>query len=148
MAKIAIENKKARLEYEFIEEYDAGLELHGFEVKTIRSGNGSLVGARVVVRGGEAYLVGAHIPPYQEKNTPASYDPDRARRLLLNKKEIVEIATYEGQKGLTIIPVVVYNDKRLKLHIAVARKKKKHDKRATLKARDAERSMRRTLKNE
>lgn len=146
--KAAIENKKARLEYEFLGTYDAGLALHGFEVKALRSGKGSLVGARIVVRGGEAYLVGATIPPHQEKNAPPSYDPERSRRLLLNKKEITELATYEGQRGLTIIPVVVYNTKRLKLHIAVARKKKKHDKRATLRARDAERSIRRSLKNE
>lgn len=146
--KVAIENKKARLEYEFLETYDAGLELHGFEVKALRNGKGSLLGSRVVVRGGEAYLIGASIPPHQERNAPASYDPERSRRLLLNKKEIQELATYEGQRGLTIIPIVVYNNKRLKLHIAVARKKKKHDKRALLKERDVKRSINRSLKDE
>lgn len=146
--KPVVENKKARLEYEFIETYSAGLSLHGFEVKALRTGKASLVGSRVVVRGGEAYLIGATISPYQEKNTPQSYDPERSRTLLLNKKEIAEIASYEMQRGLTIIPLMVYNDRRLKLQIAVARKKKKHDKRASMKERDAKRSIQRSLKNE
>ncbi len=147
--KAVIENKKARLEYEFLDTFEAGMELHGFEVKSLRGGHGSLVGARVVVRGGEAYLVGASVPGYQEKNTPKWYESDRTRRLLLNKKEIAEIATKEGQKGLTILPVMVYNSgRRLKLRLAVARHKKKHDKRATLKERDTKREIRRTLKNE
>lgn len=146
--KPVVENKKARLEYEFIETYSAGLSLHGFEVKALRTGKASLVGSHVVVRGGEAYLIGATVSPYQEKNTPQSYDPERSRTLLLTKKEIVELASYEGQRGLTIIPVMVYNGRRLKLQIAVARKKKKYDKRATMKERDAKRSIRRSLKNE
>jgi SsrA-binding protein len=147
--KAVIENKKARLEYEFLDTYEAGMELRGFEVKSLRSGQGSLVGARVVVRGGEAYLVGSTVPAYQAKNAPESYEPDRTRRLLLNKKEIAEIAEKEGQKGLTILPVMVYNSgRRLKLRVAVARHKKKHDKRATLKERDSKREIRRTLKNE
>lgn len=145
---VAVENKKAGLEYEFVETFDAGMELKGFEVKALRAGKATLVGARVVIRAGEAYLVGATISPYQEKNTPTSYDPERPRRLLLTKKELTELAGYESGKGLTIIPVVVYNNTKLKLKIAVARKKKKHDKRETLKARDAKRSIERTLKNE
>ena len=144
-----IENKKARLEYEFLETFEAGMALQGFEVKSIRSGHGSLVGARVLVRGGEAFLVGASIPPYQEKNAPKSYDPERSRKLLLNQKEIAEIASQEGQKGLTIIPIMVYNTgRRLKLQIAVARHKKKRDKREALKERDSKRSIRRSLKGE
>lgn len=147
--KAIIENKKARLEYEPLEKFEAGIELLGYEVKALRSGRASLVGARVVVRANEAFLVGATISPYQEKNTPAWYDPERTRRLLLNKKEIAEIAAAEGQKGLTIIPIMVYNkNRRLKLEVAIARHKKKHDKRATLKKRDTDRELRRTLKNE
>lgn len=146
--KPIIENKKARLEYEFIETYSAGMSLYGFEVKALRAGKASLVGSRVVVRGGEAFLVGATVSPYQKKNTPQSYDPERSRRLLLNKKEIAALAAYEGQKGLTIVPVMVYNSKCVKLSVAVARKKKKHDKRATMKDRDAKRSIERSLKNE
>ena len=147
--KAAIENKKAHLEYEFLDTYEAGLELHGFEVKSLRAGRGSLVGSRVVVRGGEAFLVGASIPAYQEKNAPTSYEPERTRRLLLNRKEIADIGQKEGQKGLTILPVMVYNTgRRLKLKLAVARHKQKHDKRAALRERDTKREIRRTLKNE
>ena len=143
-----VEYKKAFLKYAPLESFAAGLELYGPEVKSLRNKLGSLDGARVVVRGGEAFLVGATISPYQEKNTPASYDPERSRRLLLNKKEIVALAAYEGQKGLTIVSVMVYNGKRLKLSVAVARKKKKYDKRATMKDRDAKLSIERSLKNE
>ncbi|MEK9176812.1 MAG: SsrA-binding protein SmpB [Patescibacteria group bacterium] len=147
--RAVIENKKARFDYEFLDTFEAGMELRGFEVKSLREGRGSLTGARVVVRGGEAYLVGASIPAYQEKNAPASYEPDRSRRLLLNRKEIADIAAQEGQKGLTILPVMVYNSKRrLKLKIVVARHKKKHDKRAVLQERDTKREIRRSLKNE
>jgi SsrA-binding protein len=147
--KPLVENKKARLEYEILDSYEAGMELFGFEVKSIRERKGSLVGARVIVRGGEAYLSGASIPAYQEKNTPKSYDPERARRLLLNKKEIAEIAVKESQKGLTIIPIMVYSKKNvLKLEAAVVRHKNKHDKRETLKKRDAKREIDRSLKNE
>lgn len=143
-----VENKKARLEYEFIDTYEAGMELRGYEVKALRAGKASLVGARVMVRGGEAYLVGATISPYQEGNTPKSYDPERTRRLLLSRREINELEGAESQ-GLSLVPIMVYNQKRfIKLSFALARKKKKHDKRASLKERDDTRSMRRTLKGE
>lgn len=143
-----IEHKKARLDYEVLNEFEAGLELLGHEVKSLRAKQGKLEGAHVVVRGGEAYLVGAHIPPYQPKNTDKEYDPARTRRLLLNKKEMVELGDAEGQKGLTIVPLRVYNKgKHLKLSIAIARGRKKFDKREVLKKRDTEREMRRTLKN-
>lgn len=144
-----IENKKARLEYEFLGTFEAGAELFGHEVKAIKKGMGNLEGARIMVRGGEAFLAGATISAYQQKNTPESYDPERTRRLLLNKKEIVELAGAEGQKGLTIVPIKWYNSKRkLKLEITVARHKKKYDKRQTLKERDTKRQIERTLKNE
>lgn len=142
-----IENKKARLNYEFLEEFEAGLELFGFEVKSLRGKRGNLEGARVLVRGGEAFLVGVTIPPYQAKNTPQSYDETRPRRLLLTKKEIGGLSGYEHQKGLTIIPTSVYNKgHKLKLRIAVVRGKKKHDKRQTIRAREEKRTMERSLK--
>ena len=147
--KSLVENKKARLEYESIETYDTGIELRGFEVKSLRAGKASLAGSRVVVRGGEAFLVGATISPYQENNTPAGYEADRTRRLLLTRKELDELTGHENRKGLTIIPLMAYASGRtLKLRIAVARHRKKHDKRSILKDRDAERDIRRTLKNE
>lgn len=144
-----IEHKKARLDYEILEEFEAGIELLGHEVKSIRARHGKLEGSHVVVRGGEAYIVGMHIPPYQAANTPEDYDPDRSRRLLLIKKELATLAGYEGQKGLTIVPISVYNKgSKLKVKVAVGRGRKKYDKRAVLKKRDTEREMRRTLKNE
>lgn len=147
--KSLVENKKARLEYEILESYEAGLQLLGLEVKSLRAGKASLAGSRVVVRGGEAFLLGVTISPYQVGNTAKSYDPERTRRLLMSKKEIAELAVKEGQKGLTIIPIMVYNkNKKLKVQVAVVRHKGKHDKRDTLKGRDAKREIERTLKTE
>ncbi len=144
-----IENKKARFDFEILTTLEAGVELFGFEVKAVQKNAGSLEGARVVVRGGEAFLIGATISPYQVKNTPKSYDRERSRRLLLNKKELFELAENESQKGLTIIPLKWYNKgRKVKLEIAVARRKKKYDKRATLKERDSKRQIDRTLKNQ
>ncbi len=146
---VLIENKKARLNYEILEEYEAGIELEGFEVKSLRNKRGSLDGAHVVVRGGEAYLLNAHIPPYQPANTPKDYDPYRNRRLLLTKKELAELSGQESKKGLTIVPISVYSKgRKIKLAVAVSRGKKKYDKRETLKKRAVERDMRRTLKSE
>ncbi len=144
-----IEHKKAHLEYEILHTFEAGMELLGLEVKALRRKQGKLDGGRVIVRGGEAYVVGMSIPPYQPGNTPASYVPDRTRRLLLTKKELGELAGYEHVKGLTIVPLSVYNKgPRLKLQIAVARGKKKYDKRESMKKREAKREMERTLKTE
>ena len=144
-----VEHKKARFDYEVLEEYEAGIELLGHEVKSLRAHHGKLEGSHVIVRGGEAYIIGMSVPPYQPKNTPKEYDPARTRKLLLTKKEIAALAVFEGQKGLTIIPLSVYNKQsKLKVRIAVARGRKKYDKRAVLKQRDTEREIRRTLKNE
>jgi SsrA-binding protein len=144
-----VEHKKARFDYEILEEYEAGLELLGHEVKSLRAGQAKLEGAHIIVRGGEAYIVGMVVSPYQPKNTPAEYDPGRSRKLLLTKKEISELGAAEGQKGLTVVPISVYNKGRtLKIRLAIARGRKKHDKRAVLKKRDTEREMRRTLKND
>ena len=144
-----VEHKKARFDYEVLEEYEAGIELLGHEVKSLRAHHGKLEGSHVIVRGGEVYIIGMSVPPYQPKNTPKEYDPARTRKLLLTKKEIAALAVFEGQKGLTIIPLSVYNKQsKLKVRIAVARGRKKYDKRAVLKQRDTEREIRRTLKNE
>lgn len=144
-----VENKKAHLNYEIIEEYEAGLELLGGEVKALRGKLGKLDGSHITVRGGEAYLIGATIPPYQSGNTPADYEPMRNRKLLLTKKEIAILGAHESQKGLTIVPLRVYNKgHHLKLALGVARGRKKYDKRAVLKERDTKREMDRSLKNQ
>lgn len=144
-----LENVRAGFDYEIIEKLDAGLELTGFEVKSLRHKLGSLKGARVVARGGEAYLIGATIPAWQIANAPKSYDPERPRRLLLKKDEIAHISSAESEKGLTIVPLSIYNSKRhLKLSLAIVRGKKQHDKRASIRERDEERQMSRTLKDQ
>jgi SsrA-binding protein len=142
-----IENKKVGFDYSILETMEAGIELRGYEVKSLRAGQGSLKGARVVARGGEAYLVGASIPAWQAANAPKSYDKERSRRLLLSQKEIARISSAEGEKGLTIVPISVYNKHRmLKLEIAIARGKKKEDKRHSIRERDEKRRIDRTLK--
>ena len=119
----------------------------GLEVKSLKKGQGSLVGARVSVRGNEVFVVNMNIPPYQPKNTPKDYDVERPRKLLLGKKEIVELSKIESQKGLTIVPLSVYNKgRKLKLEIAVVRGKKKYDKRESIKKRNTDREIRRSLK--
>ncbi len=144
-----IEHKKARLDYELLEEFEAGLELLGHEVKSLRNKHGKLEGAHVIVRGNEAYIVGMQVPAFQPANTDKEYDPERTRKLLLTKKEIRLLGEAESQKGLTIVPISVYNKGRnLKMKFAIARGKKKFDKRADLKKRDVERDIRRTLKNQ
>jgi SsrA-binding protein len=144
-----IEHKKARMDYEILEEFEAGLELLGPEVKSLRNKLGKLEGAHITVRGGEAYLIGASIPPYQSGNMPADYEPMRNRKLLLTTREIASLAAQESQKGLTIVPLRVYNKgKHLKLALAVARGRKKYDKRAVLKERDTKRDIDRSLKNQ
>lgn len=141
-----ISNKKAHFNYEIAENYSAGLELFGYEVKSLRKGEGSLEGSYVTVRGDEAFLVNSFVPPFQEKNAPTDYDPRRNRKLLLTKKEIKELADVEKTKGLTIVPLSVYNKGRvLKIDLGVGKGKKKYDKRESIKKQDTERAVRRDL---
>jgi SsrA-binding protein len=143
-----IHNKKINVDYEVIETYEAGIELLGHEVKSIRSNQGSLLGSHITVRGGEAFLIGMNIPPFQVKNTPKDYEPKRNRKLLLSKKEIGELAGIEANKGLTIVPVSMYSKgKKIKVSIAVVRGKKKFDKREDIKKRDTDRDIRREFKD-
>lgn len=143
-----VSNKKAYFDFEILERFEAGLELFGFEVKSLKSGQGSLAGSYIILRGGEAFLVEASIPPYQPANTPKEYDERRPRRLLLTKKELSELIGIEKQKRLTMVPLSLYNKGgTIKAELAVVRGKKKHDKRETIKKRDVERDIGRTLKN-
>ena len=143
------ENRKARFDYEILEKYEAGIELLGTEVKSVRGGRMSLEGAFVIVRGGEVFLINANIPPYQIKNAPKDYDPLRNRKILLTKKEIRELGETEQNKSLTIVPISVYNKgSKLKLRLAAAKGKKQFDKRAALKEKDVKREIARTLKNQ
>ncbi len=139
-----ITNKKAYFNYEIADTYSAGMELFGFEVKSLRKGQGSLEGAYATVRGKEVFLIGMFIPPFQEKNAPKDYDPRRNRRLLLTKRQIKELANVEKTKGLTVVPISVYNKGRvLKIDLGVGKGKKKFDKRQSIKKQDTERQNRR-----
>lgn len=143
-----ITNKKIGLDYEILERFEAGIKLSGIEVKSVRQNQGNLLGAHITVRGGGAYLMNAFIPPYQEKNTPASYDPYRKRILLLKKSELKSLATQESQRGLTVVPISMYNKGRvIKVDIAIVRGKKKHDKRETLKKRQSDRDVAREFRD-
>jgi len=139
-------NRKALHDFEILNRFEAGLELTGHEAKAIRIGKLNLRGAFIDLRGGEAYLLNAELPPYQEKNAPQDYEPKRARRLLLSKSELEELAQVTETKGLTIVPLAVYNKGRfLKVDVAVARGKRQFDKRESIKKRDTERELKRTL---
>ncbi len=141
-----VKNKKAHFNYEILEKMNAGIKLLGFEAKSLRNNQGSLEGAYIIVRGGEAFLIGAHIPPFQPANTPDSYDPYRNRKLLLTKKELVKLGDIDNKKGLTITPLSVYSKgKNLKLEIGIGRGKKKYDKREDIKKRDTARDVAREL---
>ncbi len=144
-----IEHKRVNFDYELLEQFEAGLQLFGTEVKSLRAHHGKLEGAHITVRGGEAFLLNAEIPPYQSANAPEDYDAKRNRRLLLTKKELAELAKAEEQSGLTIVPISMYNKGRnIKLRLAVARGKKKADKRETIKKREALREIARVVKGE
>lgn len=148
MANFA-ENRKAYFNYEILEKITAGIELLGFEVKAIRAGQITLDGSYVTIRGGEAFLIGAGITPLQVKNIPEDYDLRRNRKLLLTKKELSYLANKEGQNGLTIVALSVYNiGHKLKIELGVARGKKNKDKRESIKKRETDREIRRTLKSE
>lgn len=141
------ENRKARFNYEFVEKYETGIELLGTEVKSVRAGQMSLEGAFVIVRGGEAFLINANIPPYQPKNAPKDYDPLRNRKLLLTKKELSELAGNDKNKSLTIVPISVYNkNRKIKVEIALVKGKRKTDKRQTIQKRETDREIRREVK--
>ncbi len=140
-------NKRATFDFELLERFEAGVSLLGTEVKSLRAGQGKLDGAHVVVRGGEAFLVGASIPAFQVKNTRKDYEPERVRKLLLTEKEIKELETKSEKQGLTIVPIKWYNKgPKLKLEIAIARGKKKADKRQSIQKKDVKRDLEREFK--
>jgi SsrA-binding protein len=140
-------NDKARFDYEILDTYEAGLVLTGNEVKAIRNNKISIKGAYVKIFGNEAYLVGALISPYQANNVPKDYDPQKDRKLLLKKSELKYLIGKSQEKGLTLVPLKVFDTHgMLKLEIGVGRGKKKYDKRETIKKRETERIIRREIK--
>ena len=129
-----VESKKLHLTYVITDTKEAGIGLFGFEVKSLRKKQGSLEGAKVIVRGGEAFLVGGYIPPFQPANTPKSYDPYRTRKLLLSKEEIYDLYALEQSKTLTLAPHSLYvKNNLIKCEVAVCKKKDSRDKREDIK---------------
>ena len=142
-----IKNTKVNFNYELLDTFSAGIELLGVEVKSVRASRGSLEGSHVTIRGGEAYLIGSEIPAFQPKNSPKDFDINRRRTLLLNKKEIEELSKAENTKGLTIVPIAMYcKGRNIKVDIAIAKGKKKFDKRESIKKRETNREISRVMK--
>ncbi|MDP2778671.1 MAG: SsrA-binding protein SmpB [Anaerolineales bacterium] len=140
--KVIATNRKASFEYFLMEKFEAGLVLHGSEIKSIRAGQVSIKEAYVDVQNGEsAWLVEAHIAPYEHAGKFFNHEPKRKRRLLLHKKQIRELWNNVRIKGMTVVPTRLYlKDGRAKLEIALAKGKKAYDKRATIAKRDEARS--------
>lgn len=140
-------NRRALFEYEPVEVFQAGIELLGTEVKSVRAGNISLRGAFVTIHNNEAFLTNATVPPWQLANAPADYDPSRARKLLLKKNELKYLVGAKQAQGLTIVPLRVYSKgPRIKVEIALAKGKKQYDKKLRKKERDIRRETERVLR--
>ena len=137
-----ITNKKAFFEYELGDRIEAGIALLGSEVKAVRGGHADLTGSFARIIGSEAYLVNSRIFPYQYAR-PEGYDEKRTRKLLLHKKEIIALKSRTAGEGLTVVPVSLYFSKGfVKVELAIAKHKKKYDKREAIKKRDRERELR------
>jgi len=143
--KMIAQNKKARHDYHVEDVYEAGLVLTGTEVKSLRAGRASLADGYAMIRDGEAWLMGVHIPEYTQ-GTWTNHEPRRPRKLLLNRSEILRLIGKTKESGLTLVPLSLYfSDGRAKVEIALARGKRMHDKRQALAERQATREMSRAL---
>ncbi len=139
-------NRKAYHDFFIDETYEAGIELTGTEVKSLRAGRANLKDSYAVIKGEEAYIVGLHISPYEQGGI-YNVDPDRTRRLLLHKREIRSLIGKTREKGFTLVPTRLYfRNRRAKLEIGLARGKKLYDKRRTIAEKAARREMERELK--
>ncbi|CRH66709.1 SsrA-binding protein [Chlamydia trachomatis] len=145
--KLIARNRRAFHDYEILETYEAGVELTGTEVRSLRDNNCQLTDCFALVRGGQVWLNNVHIPPYKNGNLN-NVDPDRRRRLLLHKREIRILEEKTREKGMALVPVKLYFKRNalVKLELAVCRGKKLYDKRAAMAARDAQREIERALK--
>jgi SsrA-binding protein len=147
--KVIAKNRKARHEYSLEETYQAGLVLMGSEIKSVRANRVSLSDGYVQEREGELWLVNMHIAVYEQASIFGHADPLRPRKLLLHKREIAQIISRMRERGFTVVPTMLYLEKgKAKVEIALARGKKLYDKRDALSQRDADRQIRRALKDE
>jgi len=145
--KLVVDNRRARHDYHLLDRLEAGLVLTGTEVKSLRDGRASLQQAYADIRGGEVWLVGAHISVYDQGNI-ANHDPDRDRKLLLHKKEVASLQGKVAQRGLTLVPTKLYfKNGRAKVELALARGKELRDKRRDIADRESKRRIERTLKS-
>ena len=146
-SRLIAENRRARFDYFIEERYEAGLALEGWEVKAMRAGRAQLTEAYVYLRGGEAFLIGAHLSPLRTTSTHVVADPVRTRKLLLNYSELQGLIGAVERRGYTIVPLELYwKNGRAKLQIGLAKGKKQHDKRANEKDRDWQRDKGRIMK--
>jgi len=147
VASIA-ENRKARHDYHIEDDFEAGLSLEGWEVKSMRAGRASLAESYAIIKNGEAFLIGCHISPLPAASTHINPDPTRSRKLLLNRHELDRLTGAVERKGYTLVPLSLYWHRgRAKLRIGLAKGKQQHDKRADAKDRDWKRQQARILKN-
>ena len=134
------QNRRARHDYDLLETFEAGIVLQGGEVKSLRAGKAALRDAYARVDDGEVWLVGAYVAPYEFAKGFGSHDPDRARKLLLHRRQIDELLGKTKQQSLTLVPLSIYfRDGKAKVELALARGRRTYDKRHALAARDAER---------
>ena len=145
--RLIAQNKKARHDYTLEAEFEAGLVLEGWEVKAIREGRAQLKESYIILKNGEAWLIGAHLSPLQSASTHIDPDPVRTRKLLLNQREINRLFVAKDREGYTIVPLDLHwTNNRVKMKIAIAKGKKQHDKRAASKEKDWKREKQRLLK--
>ncbi len=145
--KVVARNRKATFNYALEETFEAGIVLTGPEIKSIRANRVNFQDGFVEVRGGELWLMGMHISPYEQSGIYGRVDPDRPRKLLLHRKEIRQIGSRIRERGYTCVPVSLYLVRgKAKIEIALARGKKLYDKRADIAKRDSDREIRQTIK--
>ncbi len=146
--KVVSDNRQARYLYEIIETYEAGIQLTGTEVKSIRAGKVNLQDGYALLRNGEAWLLNVHISPYTGSGEYFNHDPRRTRKLLLHRQEIRKLIGRVEQQGLTLVPLKMYLKRGLvKVSVALAKGKKLHDKREDIKRRQDQRDIQRAMKN-
>lgn len=145
--KVVVQNRRARHDYHVIEKHEAGIELQGTEVKSLRNGHITLKDSYAEVENGQMFLIGTHINPYEQGNI-FNHDPERPRRLLLHKREIIRLGTKVAEKGLTLIPLSVYfKNGRAKVEIGLCQGKHTIDKRDSIREREVLRDADREIKS-
>lgn len=145
--KTVATNRKARHDYDIVETYEAGLVLEGSEVKSLRDGKVTIKDSFAQIKGGEAWLVGLYIAPYSFSRG-GGHDPERTRKLLLNRREIDRIAGKLAEQGLTLVPLQIYfREGRAKVEIGLGRGRRKYDKRQAIRAKEEKREMERALRH-